>query len=143
MLIVLGTGRMEAALSWQGLFLLIGAGSIVAILAWLGAGVVRFAQTQLKAVRDGGGMRQHLTTARQSAKREKSGKSPSRSRASLLAATVVTFIVIERDVFEAAVFWHELLMVIGVGTVAFTATELLEALCRKAYAKIRTPLSKA
>ena len=58
-------------------------------------------------------------------------------------AIVVTSIVIERDVFETAVPWHELLMVLGTNSVAFMATELLEALCRKAYAKIRAPLSRA
>jgi len=141
MFMALGTGSMGATFSWQGLFFLIGAVTIVTILAWLLKGVGRFAQAELRD-RDGGGMRQYLWTAKQCAKREKSSKLLSRSRASLLVSIVVTFIVIERGVFEAAIPWHELLMVLGANSVAFMATELLEVLCCKAYDKIRAPLSK-
>jgi len=36
-------------------------------------------------------------------------------------------LAVQRDLTETAVPWHELLMVIGVGAVAFTATELMWA----------------
>lgn len=132
-------GRMEAELAWQGLFLLIGAATIVVIFAWHAKGLVRFARTQLKAIRDCGGMREYISTVKWHEKREETCKSPPRSGVSVWAAVIVTLIVIERDVFETAVPWHELIMVLGANSVAFTATELLEALCRKAYAKVRAP----
>jgi len=60
----------------------------------------------------------------------------------MLVTIVVTFIVVERDVFETAVPWHELLIVVGVNSVAFMAMELLWPLCRKTLADIWVTLAK-
>ena len=141
-LMAIGTGSMEVALSWQGLFFLIGVGTIVAIAAWLVKVVVRMAQAQVKGIRDGGGVRQPLESAEQCERREESSNPPSRSRASMLVTIVVTFIVVERDVFETAVPWHELLIVVGVNSVAFMAMELLWPWCRKTLADVWVTLAK-
>ncbi|MBS3986080.1 MAG: hypothetical protein KGZ66_10835 [Selenomonadales bacterium] len=122
----IGTGPMELEL-WQMLLMAIGAGAILLLVVMIirdllcrGAGQDVGAAKKFEIMRRG-----------------------ARIGTSCWVAGIVMAIAIAKDLVEAAVPWHELLMILGVGAVAFTVTELIWALCRKALAKLRAPISKA
>ncbi|MBS3873039.1 MAG: hypothetical protein KGZ92_09680 [Firmicutes bacterium] len=124
---VIGTGGMELEL-WQVMLMLIGAGAMVLLTVFIVRDLVRRGRVEQDA---------------SDAKRLETRRRGGRIGTSCWVANVAMLLAVQSDLIEAAVLWHELLMVIGTGTVVFTATELMWALCRKALAKIRAPHSKA
>jgi len=123
----IGTARMGLEL-WQVLLMVIGAGAIFLLTVSIMSDLVRRGRAGKDA---------------SDAKRFETRRRGARLGTSLWVGTVVMTLAVQRDLIAAAVPWHELLMVIGVGTVAFTATELIWALCHKALAKIKVAFPRA
>jgi len=136
----IGTWRMELEL-WQVLLMVIGASAYFFLAVLLIRGLVIFAQTKFKALHARGGVEADVSVAKNFEEKRR-GDAAWKHATSFCVASGVMTIVVERDLVEAAVPWHELLMVIGVGTVAYMATELTWALCSKAISRIRALRTK-
>ncbi|MBS3951156.1 MAG: hypothetical protein KGZ53_10940 [Peptococcaceae bacterium] len=136
----IGTWRMELELS-QVLLMVIGAGAYFFLAVLLIRCLVIFAQTKFKALHARGGVEPDVSAVKNFEEKRR-GDAAWKHATSLWVGGNAMVIAIERDLVEAAVPWHELLMVIGVGTIAFMATELTWALCSKAISRIRALRSK-
>ena len=136
----IGTWRMELEL-WQVLLMVIGAGAILLLAALLIRDLLLFIQTKFKTIHARGGVEPDVSVVKKFEEKRR-GDAAWKHATSLLVGVNAMVIAIERDLVEAAVPWHELLMVIGVGTIAFMATELTWALCSKAISRIRALRSK-
>jgi len=107
----IGTGRTELEL-WQVSLMVIGAGAIFLLTVLIMRNLVRRGRVGQDA---------------SDAKKFETRRRGARIGTSCWVASVVMILAVQRDLTETAVPWHELLMVIGVGAVAFTATELMWA----------------
>ena len=136
----IGTWRMELEL-WQVLLMVIGAGAILLLAALLIRDLLLFIQTKFKTIHARGGVEPDVSVVKKFEEKRR-GDAAWKHATSFCVASGVMTIVVERDLVEAAVPWHELLMVIGVGTVAYMATELTWALCSKAISRIRALRTK-
>ncbi|MBS3938752.1 MAG: hypothetical protein KGZ50_09315 [Peptococcaceae bacterium] len=136
----IGTWRMELEL-WQVLLMVIGAGAILLLAALLIRDLLLFIQTKFKTIHARGGVEPDVSVVKKFEEKRR-GDAAWKHATSLLVGVNAMVIAIERDLVEAAVPWHELLMVIGVGTVAYMATELTWALCSKAISRIRALRTK-
>ncbi|MBS3873046.1 MAG: hypothetical protein KGZ92_09715 [Firmicutes bacterium] len=116
---VICTGGMGLEL-WQVMLMLIGAGAIVLITVFILRELVRSGRVEKDA---------------SDAKKLETRRRGGRIGTSCWVASVAMLLAVQRDLIEAAVPWHELLMVIGTGAVAFAATELMWVWCRKQEAR--------
>jgi len=109
-----GAGHIGLEL-WQVLLMVIGAGAIFLLTVSIMRDLVRRARVG-----------QEASDVKSSETRGRGA----RFATSLWVGTVAMTLAVQRDLIEADVLWQGLLMVIGVGTVAFTATELMWTLHR-------------
>ncbi|MBS3986082.1 MAG: hypothetical protein KGZ66_10845 [Selenomonadales bacterium] len=117
----IGTGPMELEI-WQMLLMAIGAGAILLLAVVIIRDHLLRRGTGLDA---------------SDAKRFETRRKGARLGSSFGVAVVVMGLAVERSLIEAAVPWHELLMILGVGAVVFAAAELVWALSGKAISCIR------